>query len=270
MSTQIRGVKADFNQPTSVPAKPSASVILLRERTDGTQGLELLMLKRNEQLSFSPGFWVFPGGALEPQEQSVLDNGNELEIDQAFKLAAIRETFEESRVLLAKSAHDSALTDDEYEQFCTEHGWPSLANDFAFSHYLSELAWTPDIGGLQHLSTWTTPVQAKKRFLTRFYVAFMPPGQVPDSDGGETTEAKWQSLSSLKALIESEELKLMFPTEMNIQWLSQFDNRAQLQAQLIDHRAPEVMPRMEKHPEGVMLNIPIEAGYGISQRLMRV
>ncbi len=267
MSTQIRGVKADFNQQTAVPAKPSASVILLRE---GSDGLELLMLKRNEQLSFSPGFWVFPGGALESAEQQVLGTGSVEDIDQAFKLAAIRETFEESQVLLAKTSTAQEVSEVDYDLYCKTHCWPKLSADFDFCLELDKQGWRADIDGLQHLSTWTTPLQAKKRFLTKFYVAFMPQGQRPDCDGSETTEAKWQSLATLKALIDSEELKLMFPTEMNINWLSQFNSREHLQSELVQHQPPEVMPRMEKHPDGIMLNIPIEAGYGISQRLMRV
>ncbi|MBB6521588.1 NUDIX hydrolase [Pseudoteredinibacter isoporae] len=267
MSTQIRGVKADFTQQNTVDAKPSASVILLRS---GGDGLELFMLKRNEQLSFSPGLWVFPGGALEQSEAAVIEQGSADEIDAAFKLAAIRETFEESRVLLVKNDQGALPTQEEYQNFYRQHDWPSLGDGFDFSNEISKNHWQADTGSLTHISTWTTPVQAKKRFLTRFYLRFMPEGQMPESDGSETTEARWQKLSELKDLIDQGELKLMFPTEMNISWLSQFQNKETLLEALEEHTPPDVMPRMEKHPEGVMLNIPIEAGYGISQRLMRL
>ncbi|GAA6152658.1 NUDIX hydrolase [Pseudoteredinibacter isoporae] len=267
MSTQIRGVKADFSQKATVDAKPSASVILLRS---GNEGLELFMLKRHEALSFSPGLWVFPGGALEQNEAAVIDVGSEEDIDAAFKLAAIRETFEESRVLLVKDEQGESPSLQDYQNFYREHDWPALSETFNFGEEIAKQEWQADLESLTHLSTWTTPLQAKKRFLTRFYLRFMPEAQEPRSDGSETTEARWQALSELKASIDSGELKLMFPTEMNIRWLSQFDSREALEAALLEHRPPEVMPRLEKHPDGVTLNIPIEAGYGISQRLMRV
>lgn len=267
MSTQIRGVKADFTQQNAVDAKPSASVVLLRS---GEDGLELFMLKRNEQLSFSPGLWVFPGGALEHNESTVIENGSTEEIDAAFKMAAIRETFEESQVLLVREEQGAVPSQSAYQNFCKQHNWPELNKTFDFSSEIARCNWQADVESLTHLSTWTTPLQAKKRFLTRFYIRFMPEAQDPRSDGSETTEACWRKLSELSDLVERGELKLMFPTEMNISWLSQFQNKEALLKALAEHSPPDVMPRMEKHPEGVMLNIPIEAGYGISQRLMRL
>lgn len=268
MSTQIRGVKADFDQTNAVDAKPSASVILMR---DSTNGPEIFMLKRNEGLSFSPGLWVFPGGALDPEEVAEISSNDKERSENAFKLAALRETFEESRVLLANHGDTKqAISSSSYEDFCRQQDWPKLPQQFNLIAELAQFNWQLNLGALTHLSTWTTPLQAKKRFLTRFYVARMPQGQSASCDGSETVEARWQSLTALKSEIDQGDLKLMFPTEMNISWLSQFGSLAELDAALINHVAPSVMPRMEKHPEGVMLNIPIEAGYGISQRLMRL
>lgn len=268
MSTQIRGVKADFDQKNAVEAKPSASVILMR---DSSNGPEVLMLKRSEGLSFSPGLWVFPGGALDPEEVAEISSEEEKRSEDAFKLAALRETFEESRVLLARHDDNEPTIDSTcYEDFCRQHDWPRLPQHFNLVAQLAKVNWQLNLTALTHLSTWTTPLQAKKRFLTRFYVARMPQGQTASCDGSETVEARWQSLATLKSEIDQGTLKLMFPTEMNIAWLSQFDSLAEVEVALVNHVAPSVMPRMEKHPEGVMLNIPIEAGYGISQRLMRM
>src|SRR5918999_1524896 len=48
-----------MNRP--VPARPAASVILLR---DGGNGLEVLLVERNPEARFMGGAWVFPGGAV--------------------------------------------------------------------------------------------------------------------------------------------------------------------------------------------------------------
>ncbi len=73
------------------PARPrqAASVILLR---GGTEGLELLLVKRTPEARFMGGVWVFPGGAVDAQE----GDG-----DGAHRLAAVRELREEAAVELS-------------------------------------------------------------------------------------------------------------------------------------------------------------------------
>ena len=71
------------------PAKPSASVVVVR---DGADALEVLMLRRNEKIAFHGGAWVFPGGRIDAQDGDFVA-GAELEIA---KRAAVRETLEET------------------------------------------------------------------------------------------------------------------------------------------------------------------------------
>lgn len=75
--------------PDIAEARPASTVVLLRDSDDG---LETLLLKRNKALMFAGGFWVFPGGALEPQDLEAA-GGDEIE---ASRLAAAREAEEES------------------------------------------------------------------------------------------------------------------------------------------------------------------------------
>jgi len=81
---------ADNETPSAVASpRPASTVVLLR---DTGQGLETLLLRRNKALMFAGGYWVFPGGALEPDDLAQAD-GDEL---QASRLAAAREAWEES------------------------------------------------------------------------------------------------------------------------------------------------------------------------------
>ncbi len=74
------------------PLIPAATVILLR---DSDHGLETLMMRRNSNLSFAEGMWVFPGGKVEEEDAaSGLDQHN------AALSAAVRECEEESGLLL--------------------------------------------------------------------------------------------------------------------------------------------------------------------------
>lgn len=75
--------------PDSVPIRPASTVVLLRDSSDG---LETLMLKRNKALLFAGGAWVFPGGALEPEDYTA--DADDLEA--AARIAAAREAREES------------------------------------------------------------------------------------------------------------------------------------------------------------------------------
>ncbi len=71
--------------------KPAATIMLARNR--GIMGIEVLLLRRNRALKFASGFWVFPGGKVEPSESKMA--ANELE---AAKIAAVRETKEETNI----------------------------------------------------------------------------------------------------------------------------------------------------------------------------
>lgn len=68
--------------------RPASTVVLLR---DGASGIETLLLKRNKALVFAGGFWVFPGGSLDPEDLAAADGDEE----HASRIAAAREAREE-------------------------------------------------------------------------------------------------------------------------------------------------------------------------------
>ena len=77
--------------PIATP-RPAASVIALRRGgKHAERGLEVLLLKRSEQASFMPGVWVFPGGAVDPEDG---------EGEAGFRACALRELTEEASIEL--------------------------------------------------------------------------------------------------------------------------------------------------------------------------
>ena len=74
--------------PDSVAIRPASTVVLMR---DGKEGLETLLLKRNKALAFAGGFWVFPGGSLDPEDMAAGEGDEEA----AARVAAAREAMEE-------------------------------------------------------------------------------------------------------------------------------------------------------------------------------
>lgn len=257
MATQIPGTQADLSSTTFVKPKASASVLLIR---DGIDGLEVFMLKRSEKLSFSPGFWVFPGGAVDPSDYPSAEQDNTDPI-HAFKSAAIRETFEESRFLLGEGPVATLID---------SISWPGdLPDDEEFFPWLEKRGVTPNFSALKYLACWTAPKQIKKRFMTRFFIALAPPEQEGCHDGGETVESKWFKLGDLISAIDEGSFKLMFPTEMNNRWLNQYKSTKEVLDAMEAHQPPDVTPRLEKREDGMWLNIPIEAGYGISEKFVQ-
>ncbi|MFM8615610.1 MAG: NUDIX domain-containing protein, partial [Alphaproteobacteria bacterium] len=85
-----------MSESTAAPARPASTVMLLR---DGARGMEIFMVVRHRQIDFASGALVFPGGRVEASDQ-VLAGGD---AHGAFRVAAIRETWEECGVLLAEA-----------------------------------------------------------------------------------------------------------------------------------------------------------------------
>lgn len=72
--------------------RPAASVVLLRRGgRHGERALEVLLLKRTESAKFMPGVWVFPGGALDPEDG---------EGEAGYRACALRELREEAGIEL--------------------------------------------------------------------------------------------------------------------------------------------------------------------------
>lgn len=92
MSERKRGPAEAPNLGTPSEPRPAASVVLLRRGgKHGDRELEVLLLKRSEEAKFMPGVWVFPGGAVDP------DDGAE---EAGFRACAMRELYEEAGIEL--------------------------------------------------------------------------------------------------------------------------------------------------------------------------
>ncbi len=183
--------------PASIekPLRAASTLILLR---DSAQGPQVLMLKRHGLSEVLAGAFVFPGGKLDPPDAELkdsphLDEGatalharlGETDIDTAtavgLYVAALRETFEESGLLLAED-----LTPVRAEEALMQ-----LASGMAFNTLLAELGLRLRVGSLAPWSRWVTPPDSpNKRFDTRFFVARAPEG-LARHDERETTEARW-------------------------------------------------------------------------------
>jgi 8-oxo-dGTP pyrophosphatase MutT (NUDIX family) len=129
-----------MSQDTSDPAVPAATVVLLRDTADG---VETLMLRRDTELAFAGGAWVFPGGRIDAEDFPAGTDATDPDaVFHAARNAAAREAMEEA-----------GLTVDP-DGFV----W--------FAH------WTPPAGAA-----------TQRRFATWFFAARAPSGDVVVDDG---------------------------------------------------------------------------------------
>jgi 8-oxo-dGTP pyrophosphatase MutT (NUDIX family) len=219
--------RADPPAPPAVP-RHAATVILLREERGH---IEVLLTRRHEKMSFMGGLWVFPGGtlcaadtssaalALIPHPENIgcerwLDlEGRALpsSLCLGLSVAAHRETFEETGVLLAMTADGHDHRSDMLARIrARRHAIVSQPELFAT--LLQEEHLRIDIEHLIYWAHWITPSIAPKRFDTRFFLARLPPGQVATIDAIEATEMTWMTPAAALTAAHDGAMALAPPT----------------------------------------------------------
>ena len=251
-----------------ITPRPASTVLLLR---DGPGGIEVLMVTRNVASDFASGALVFPGGRVDAAdaEPAVLSRCRAVAgadaAAMAFRVAAVRETFEEAHLLLARrEGADRLLAAGEVDMI-----------EAALTARLGRTPQFADIlaaGGIE-LATdllvpfahWITPIGPPKRFDTQFFLAPAPADQVAAHDGREAVDTVW--ISPQRAIAESEarRVTLVFATRMNLVKLGRGRTVADALAAARADTIVTVCPELIESPEGKVLRIPAAAGYGITE-----
>jgi recombination protein RecT len=201
-------------QREPAPLRPAATVLLLR---DGPDGIEVLMTRRSMTASFAPGAYVFPGGGIDAADTQAhtmakrRTTQSDLHLTQA--IAAIRESFEELGILLARHADgrwadqsDIAAIDRKapFASQCQARGL-SLAADQVFV-----------------LAHWITDRDLPRRFDVPFLVARMPEGQTPVADETEQFEPLWVRPADALTRHSEGQFFMVFPTVRTLERLKAF------------------------------------------------
>lgn len=179
--------------------RPASTLALLR---DSNAGPQVLMLQRTYQAVFMPGFYVFPGGAVDGDDQLLAGRvpvtGHDVASANAllgleegglgYLVAALRESFEESGLLLARGS-DGAWLGADHPALAARHA--VAAGRVGLSAVCAEHGLALDLERIAYLDHWITPPGPPRRFDTRFFAAEAPSGQVADHDGAETIDHCW-------------------------------------------------------------------------------
>jgi len=253
----------------AVAPRPASTILLLRDSTVTRGEIEVFMMVRHYEIDFSSGALVFPGGSVDKGDQEIIANpalyagGEGLDASAlSFRIAAIRETFEESGILLARVSGLNSLVDARRaSEIEAAHRGPLCEGKTTFSKILADNGLRLALDELLPYAHWITPEGMPKRFDTWFFLAAAPPEQVGAHDGRESTDSIWLSPGEALAGGESGRFKLPFPTTRN---LIKLGKQPSVKAALDDSRGKPVvtvMPVMTKLNGGRQLRIPREAGY---------
>lgn len=251
-----------------VPARPAATVLLLR---DAPAGPEIFLLVRHREIEFAAGALVFPGGRVEPADAEIAAEVCPADPFGAFRVAAVRETFEECGLLLARTPGGVALDPAQGAVLeavlgaavAAAHREALNAGARGFAALLRAEGLVPDVGALVHFAHWVTPADLPKRFDTHFFLAPAPPGQTAAHDGREAVDSIWITPGQALAEADAGQHTLLFPTRMNLARLAPAGSLAAALATAAARPVVTVQPQLETDAEGrKTLRIPIEAGYG--------
>jgi 8-oxo-dGTP pyrophosphatase MutT (NUDIX family) len=251
----------------AVAPRPASTILLLRDSTE--REIEVFMMVRHYEIDFNSGALVFPGGSVDQGDQEIIARpelyagGEGLDASAlSFRIGAIRETFEESGILLARPRGSKALVDAKRAAEIEAASRAALSEGkTTFLIVLAENGLQLALDELVPYAHWITPEGMPKRFDTWFFLAAAPPKQVGAHDGKESTDSIWLSPREALAGGESGRFKLPFPTTRNLIRLGKQPN---VSAALDDSRRRPivtVMPVMTRLNGGRQLRIPLEAGY---------
>jgi len=257
--------------PATVPVKPAATVLLIRDADDG--GIEVFMLRRTFSAAFASGMFVFPGGKVDDVDgmEDIAEICDGLTDEHASSLlglpngglaywvACIRECFEEAGVLLARheTTGDVVRFDapEVIERFNTErhniHDGSIALLDLCAQEGLRLT--TADI---HYVSHWITPMGEKRRFDTRFFIARAPAAQEPLHDDGETIESFWIKPEEAIRRSHEKDLMLMPPTKANIEFLLPHKTTDEVMAAASKVGTPQtILPKIKIDSDGRVTGI---------------
>ncbi|GLZ08250.1 hypothetical protein Acsp03_57160 [Actinomadura sp. NBRC 104412] len=238
LKARFEDIHSGRTQP--VPARDAATVVVLRDHAE--RGLEAFMLRRVASMAFAPGAYVFPGGSVDPRdgEADLAWSGpSPAEWGAAFAAgetlarelvcAAVRETFEETLVLLAGPTESTVVDDTRGE------GWEAdrqalLDRSLSFGEFLDrrDLVLRSDL--LRPWAHWITPVIEPRRYDTRFFVAGMPDGQRARDVSTEADRVAWVRPAEAVERARAGEWFLLPPTLATMVELSAYETVADVLA----------------------------------------
>jgi len=262
------------NKKKPIEWRPASTVILVREER---AALQVYLLRRSRKSGFFPGYYVFPGGAVDPEDRpdetwsAIVDLNHEdflkrfgggltKEEALAYAVSAIRETFEEAGVLLTEHADNIP---DGLERLRERRRGEGLPKGW-FRESLEAEEWPFTFSRIAPWSHWITPRLMRSHFDTRFFLAFMPSDQVCSPDDKETVHGIWINPEKGLSGNHSGEIPLSPPTLVTLHELLAYQKLSDLKKEVETRQWGDArFPRLVPLKEGALILQPWDpARYG--------
>lgn len=250
----------DRPPPQVAEARPAATVVLVR---DGERGNEVLLLRRHRASGFVPGAWVFPGGRVDAGDDDPSLHARVLGLPAAepafgYWMAAVREVFEETGVLLARTTEGAGPPDAHTDAALRDYREALLDDRATLLDVLEGADLRVDLTGVVYLAHWVTPVVEPRRFDTRFFLAALPPGQRAAADPREMSDAAWLTPEAALERFREGTLPMVFPTVRTLESLCGHESLAALLAAFGGRDVACILPRLVRTADGVELVVDPE------------
>lgn len=248
----------------STPIIPAATILLCNDRPEG---IETFMVVRHHQIDFASGALVFPGGKVTEEDGSAeiealcdgLDTVPEGHL--SFMVAAIREAFEESGVLLARKIGEDRLISRENLEPLDQYRDPLARGELPLLEFLMTHELRLALDTLRHYAHWITPTFMPKRFDTHFYIADAPEGQIALHDGSESVDSVWITAKQLLKEADEGKWTVIFPTRCNLELLAKFDTIEDFRRWGAEQGIAEILPWIDQRGDTPYICIPEDSGY---------
>lgn len=241
-------VPAEFPDPPVTP-KDAATVVLLR---DTDSGMKAFLLRRVVGMAFAGGMSVFPGGGVDRRDAdtAVAWTGPDAQwwasrfdcpvpLARALVCAAVRETFEESGVLLAGPDAQSVVSDTRPYAAARK----SLVDrEFSLAQFLADAGLVLRADLLRPWANWITPAEEPRRYDTKFFIAALPAGQRADGSTSEADHAEWRRPADAIDMWKAGERGLLPPTWMTLADLA--ESTCVADAMTADRTISKIIPKV--------------------------
>jgi 8-oxo-dGTP pyrophosphatase MutT (NUDIX family) len=247
-----------------VPVRDAATVVLLRDAADGP---EVYLLRRVRGMAFAAGMTVFPGGAVDPRDADTAVGWTgpppsawtgpfdaDEALARALLCAAVRETFEESGVLLAGPSDGEVCGTDGPDWEADRVGLEK--RDFSLAELLHRRGLVLRADLLRPWAHWITPPGegTSRRYDTRFFVAALPAGQSTRDVTSEADFVEWVRPADALAQFRRGERPMMPPTIVTLEDVAAYGSVADVLA--AGRSVSRIQPELSRTDAGPVVTLP--------------
>jgi 8-oxo-dGTP pyrophosphatase MutT (NUDIX family) len=221
------------------PATPFPASTVVLVRSAGSDGFEVFMNRRPDNMETYAGIYVFPGGCVEKDDfslemlalsrglapaeaQAALESELAAEVCLGHWVAAVRELFEEAGIYFFIETGQQRGDETVLSQRLADKRRALQQGELSLPTLLAAEQLACDLSRLRYFFHRTTPEHYKIRFDTHFYLAALPKNQTPLAASEEVAETLWVTPAAALSESESGKFPMMPPTIMVLRTLARY------------------------------------------------